>query len=452
MLVRGERSGRGVAIFRRLALILTAAALLLGSLLASHELFTFTAWLHALIALSVIAGLLGAASVCLWRRVSPSRGWLWGVALAALVFRLIAMGGVREVSDDAARYHWDGKVLAHGINPYRHAPDDPAVAHLRGDALDARINHPHLPTVYPPVAELCFAVAYQLSPGRLLGFHLLALLAELLTWLLLARELDRRACQRAHLLLLAWSPLVILESYVPGHADILALPLLTLFILHLDRGRPWIAGGFLALAVLIKPFPLIFLPAACAHLGWRRSVPFMLALAAVGVGMYVPFIGAGERLFSSMALMAREWSFGGSLGALADAVLPPAVARPLLGGLLAVLTVAAARWGRGLVAKLLLASAAWVICTPTLFPWYLIGLYPLLVLRPDPALAALCLLAPLSEEVIATQRATGAWAPAMWPRLVQYGAFYALLIWGAVRRWGMFTPIRTSRSDRPSVP
>ncbi len=66
--------------------------------------------------------LLGSVWV-LWRR--PSARWVLPViVLAALGARLVLTTGTPYASSDLYRYVWDGKVQAHGINPYRFAPQD----------------------------------------------------------------------------------------------------------------------------------------------------------------------------------------------------------------------------------------------------------------------------------------------------------------------------------------
>ena len=77
-----------------------------------------------------------------------------GLGLAALwhiAFLSIPTGS----DDDVRRYVWDGRMQRLGYNPYIVVPDDPAVAALH-TAETRTLNHPDLPTPYPPGAELFF--------------------------------------------------------------------------------------------------------------------------------------------------------------------------------------------------------------------------------------------------------------------------------------------------------
>ena len=154
---------------------------------------------------------------------------------------------------------------------------------------------------------------------------------------------------------------------------------------------------------------------------------------------YLPFAGAGERLVSSLFLMGREWAFNGSLAALLACLFPATIAHYISLALLGLLCVVAMRLRGELLRKLVIVQIIWVICSATLFPWYLIWVLPLLVLRFEPALAALVLLAPLSHEVLLNFQTTGVWAPKLWPGLIEYGLFYGLLIAGWRRGSGVFS-------------
>ncbi len=423
---------------RWLILGLTFVCLLAGALFAGCNKDPYDHWLRVVILSEVGCGILVLLAVWSWRQSRPGRTWLVLVILAGLAFRLAVMPASRDLSDDAYRYHWDGKVLSHGINPYLYTPDADQVAHLHIHDVDDRINHPWYRTCYPPLAEFLFAAGYRLSPGRLTGLQLLQLAAELMAWLLLLGELRRRELPAAYLLLATWCPLIVFQGYLPGHLDVLSLPLLVLFVLLVRHGDGWRAGASLGLACLIKPLPLFYMPAAWRELGWRRSLYICLAFAAAVALLYLPFRAAGFKLVESTWLMARQWSFNGSLGALFEQWWPKQTAHYVSGALLASLIVLVTWRGRDLLARILMIQAAFIVCTPTLFPWYLIGMYVLLVLRPDPALLALGVLVPVVDEVLMEYHATGIWDPAGWVKWVQYVPFYTLLALSAWRGWGMF--------------
>jgi hypothetical protein len=136
---------------------------------------------------------------------------------------------------------------------------------------------------------------------------------------------------------------------------------------------------------------------------------------------------------------------------LLEALLPQQIAHLASGGLLLALLVLGVRRGRDLIARMLLAQAAFVVATPTLFPWYAIGVLPLLVLRPVPSLLALCALLPLADEVVVGYQATGIWDPALWPRFAIHVPFLLLLL-RDLRPGGPLIARGSARSERGRAP
>ncbi len=414
---------------RRMLLVLVALVMLTGAAAIGQELGDYHRWVVLIITFQVVGGVLVTVAAWDWRNESVGRSWLVAVVLLGIAMRLVILPATWELSDDAARYHWDGKAVAHGVNPYQYPPDDPAVARLWVDKVDDRINHPWNRTCYPPLAQGLFAVGYVLSPGSLSGLQWLNLVAEILAWAILARELERLKKSFAWLLLMIWSPLLVCQGYLPGHLDLLTLPLVALTVSAVLAGRAGRSGLWLAAACLIKPLPLLILPAIVRELGRRRSLRFLVVFVFVILAAYAPFWQAGFKMFSSTWLMATAWSFNGSVAAILEKVLPMGPAH-LIAGVLAGLGVLVATWhGRDFLARALGAYVVFVIFTPTLFPWYLVSAFPLLVLRPQMALLGLAVLVPLADQVVIAHHLHGVWREAAWVRWAQFLPFYGLLLW-----------------------
>jgi hypothetical protein len=416
----------------------SGAVLLASAILLGQDAGDFSAWVWTIIGTGTAGGALVLFCVWLWRRFEVGPVWLLVVLLLAVGVRLCLLPSQRYLSDDAYRYHWDGKVLSAGINPFAHAPEDPELDHLKTHDIDKLINHPWNHTCYPPLAQLFFALGYQLSPGSLTGLQLLILLCEIAAWLLLLFELKRRALPKAHILLIAWSPLIIYESYLPGHLDALTLPFLSFFIIALSRKWAWRAGAALACACLIKPLALLFAPAAILHLGFRQTLKSVVVFVVVVVIAYLPFLSAGWLVFESTWAMFRYWSFNASLAGILEELLPRVAARWIAaGGMVAALLLLTWRF-KDLLSRLLLAVLAFVVFSPAVFPWYLVWMFPLLVLRPDPAMLLLGALVLVSEVIVIGFRLEAIWDLPLWASLIQYLPFYALVCIGYLRGWGMF--------------
>jgi hypothetical protein len=235
-------------------------------------------------------------------RARPPRraDWFWIVGAAAL-FRLTLLASPPVLSDDLYRYLWDGRVQTHGINPYLHAPDDPALAHLR-DPLHARINHSDVPTIYPPLSQILFAAVSYLS-GSVTAMKAAMALAEMVGWLALGRLWILRGLPASWLVLYLWNPLPVIEVSGSGHNDAPGVTLLLFASLLIILGRPGVSIATLAGSVASKLFPFLSLPA------WLRATPrrFWILPLLLWAALWAPYAGAGWELWSGLGAYTRHW-------------------------------------------------------------------------------------------------------------------------------------------------
>ena len=71
------------------------------------------------------------------------------------------------VGNDVYRYVWEGYVQNFGVNPYRMAPDNPALAEMARTGLQTvweNINHKNFAAVYPPLSLLLFRFLAAFNP------------------------------------------------------------------------------------------------------------------------------------------------------------------------------------------------------------------------------------------------------------------------------------------------
>src|SRR3989304_9812456 len=140
-------------------------------------------------------------------------------------------------SEDIYRYIWDGKVQAHGINPYLYSALDERASFLHSPLLPAAMNHPDLKTIYFPLSQWIFYACFQLSGEAVWGYKLLLMIAEIATIIGLYFLLGRLDISKKYLLLYALCPLPISKFAVHGHLDAVGLPLLIFSIYFLMKER-----------------------------------------------------------------------------------------------------------------------------------------------------------------------------------------------------------------------
>lgn len=325
-----------------------------------------------------------------WRGVSAaSTTRLAVIVVFAVVFRLLVVASPLVLSSDLYRYVWDGRVQRAGINPYRYAPEAEALAPLRDADIYPQVHRPGIVTIYPPVAQMLFALITTAVPDSVRGMKAAMLLFDLATILILIRLLKTTGKPPERVVLYAWSPLVVYEFAGSGHVDVLMLPFLLLALQARLVHRPGVSGVMLGLATLIKLYPAVLFPA----LYTRHERRFPLSFGATLVLGYLPYIsGMGLRVFGYLPDYFGPWEdFNGGLRSFLTLALTP-------------LTVTARSLAAGFCAALLLGSAyivsyrhhtadwirrafymigAYLLLVPTTFhPWYVIWLLPCLCFYP----------------------------------------------------------------------
>lgn len=277
----------GVLAFFGIALVALTHTIAQWRVVATHY-RTYTAFFVIELALYALA-----AAWVIWRK-PPVRWTLALIFLIAFCARLAFIPQTPTVSDDVYRYVWDGRIEAAGINPYRYAPNDPAVARFRDRAIYPGINRKPVLTIYPPVAQGVFRLIYALHPNSIAWTKLALSLLDLATIAILVVLLVRAGIRPERVLLYAWHPLLILEVGHSGHIDVVAALFIALALWARTVNRSALSGVLLTCATLIKFYALVALPALFATP--RRNVRLLVGLIATTVLAYLPFLSVGTRV------------------------------------------------------------------------------------------------------------------------------------------------------------
>lgn len=400
----------------------------------------------------------GAAGLA-WDRAPASRAAVWGVGLGA---RALLLPLEPHFSDDVYRYLWDGWVQLAGLNPYLHAPADPALAELR-TAWHALVNHPEVPTIYPPAAQAVFFLLAAAGSSILL-LKLAWIACDLGTaWIVdrLARRRESAAGPPAGeggrtagggsraLLLYLWCPLLVLEVAWSAHLEPLGLLPMVAAVLLLGsraerwRGREHVAGALLGLGAAVKLAPAAGLPA----LARRHGAPAATAGLGVILLFCLPYLSAGERLLEGLGVFADRWEFNPGLWWALAEVAGDRTARIL--GAAAVAGVALLAAGRrwSVERALFWTIGTALVLSPTLHPWYVLWILPFAALRRSVPWLVFTGLIFLAYWGRTAYLETGAWPQPGGVALLIHLPLLILLALqaGATRGWWRRSPPRTGR-------
>ncbi|MGC1105026.1 MAG: glycosyltransferase 87 family protein [Candidatus Acidiferrales bacterium] len=364
-----------------------------------------------------------------------NRTMLWIVLAGAILFRLTLLPLTPTLSDDPYRYHWDGQIQLAGHNPYIASPDSLA----RGSRVTptGHLLPAHdMPNIYPPLAELLFRAAARYLPGTI-AFKLPFFLADLLAVLLLAACLRHSPQRDFRLAIYAWNPLVIVEFAGTGHSDALAIAALLAAVLII-RSRTGVSTILLAVAALLKVFPVMLFPLWLRHAGWPRSLRSWaagFASVALGVACFWPFRAALPHIPATLAYFTAHWrDNNASLFTIlrrfsGHASWAAGIGEGIVVGL--ALWAAARRVEPERAAYLIFGAI--LLLSPNAYPWYFTWIIPLLCFFPNPAWLLLTILQFLSYSVLIGYGILGTWhwSPLMiW---LEYAPFYGWLGWQMFR-------------------
>lgn len=384
-----------------------------------------------------------------------------GVFVLGLAMRLVLLAytPAHVIEDDFYRYLWDGAVVAHGLNPYRYSPEQALAAAAGEPGTDARlaaiaasgqsnltyINNRPLTTIYPPLAQAGFALAYLLKPFSVTALRVLYLMIDVLVFGLLLVLLRRLLLPSAWALIYWWNPLVLESFYIEAHMDLMALPFVLLALLATVRSRPILAGAAVALGAAVKLWPAVLLPVilwkwrgqrrsmiaaatACVIVAGLLLAPMILTQAAAPAGVWT-YAGRWESNAGLYPLQEAGWSL------FLPRVQARFIARLATAGLLILWTALVLRRMRQTPTTLakasLLVVAGMFLLSPTQFPWYYTWVLLLLVFQPIPALLAYTPLLPLYSHA-----STHSWV--VW---LEHSPIWLLLAWEARKYWRKWVPI-----------
>jgi len=380
--------------------------------------------------------LLLLALVAAWwvfRAGADDSATLWIILGFALVFRLLVLPAPPVLSGDIFRYVWDARVQAAGINPYLSRPADFDSEEVKKDPLHQQQNRPFARTIYPPLAQAAFRAVRAVAGESVTAVKALMLLGDLATLAILVHLLGALGLPRSRVILYAWQPLTVFEIASSGHVDALAGPFILLAVVAWRGHRNAAAGVALGAATLVKIFPVVLLPAFLGRRRWPMVLTFGVTIAVA----YLPFLPeAGLQVLGHLPRFVSDprEMFNPSLMGLAYVMLGQVSQTPaywaswigraaMLGTLLWLLRNEANTFD-ALLARIWVVATALTLLTPTLHPWYLLWLLPLLTIQPLPAWIYLTGAISLSYIFYIVMPATRLLIGA-----VEYLPFVLLLVW-----------------------
>lgn len=372
--------------------------------------------------------------------------WSPGFILTfALLLRLIFLWHPPTLSDDLYRYCLDGIMLISGHNPYSHSPVElREIITPEISLLLPLVNHPNLPTIYPPAAQIVFASGAVIGKltGALIGMNLALtgmkftlIVMDTLSCALIIGILKKMNLPLCRATIYAWHPLPVLEISSSGHIDGAAIFFLLMAIYvslnpEIRRGYWWsiltlssiISGIFMGLSILTKWMPLIFLPGLLFLMKCARRKIVTSVSCAVVMGLLITlFCPDLVNSLTTLNKYLQHWEFSGfAFRVVRDGIeghveQSGAAARIIIAVLFLylaytiLLRLIKERTLQATMRSFFMVTLAWLILTPTLYPWYTLYLMAFLPFYLNTAGIVLSWSVLLSYQVLIPYKLTGEW-------------------------------------------
>ncbi len=228
---------------------------------------------------------------------------LWAGVAIGLVILIAAMPG-RARKWDYSVYYSSALAMRQGMNPY--TDDLTPLAHSLGFEL-GKINH----ATDPPTFVMCF-VPLTLLPTRL-GFYVwnainaVAFLTSLVLLFRWTPGLTRDGKLAVAALIILFPP--ITDHLVWGQNKMLVLLMLVLMLRWMEYGRDAGAGLMLALASLLRVFPLLIVGYLILMRRWRVLAYTTVGLVAGGL-ITIALVGFRHSLSFLLAsgYLTQQWA------------------------------------------------------------------------------------------------------------------------------------------------
>lgn len=216
-----------------------------------------------------------------------------------VVFRLIFLFSIPNLSQDFYRFIWDGQLIINGLNPYLFTPNELINTHhtlftqmeplYKGmGALSAQ----HFSN-YPPIHQLPFVIAALISKNSILGsviiLRIIIILADIGILIYGKKLLELLKLPTQNIFYYFLNPLVVIELTGNLHFEALMLFFLVVSLYFLYKQKLIHSAIFMGFSILTKLLPVFFLPLLINRLKFKKTLLYSTLIIGCIIVLCLPF-------------------------------------------------------------------------------------------------------------------------------------------------------------------
>ena len=250
-----------------------------------------------------------------------------------ILFRLIFLFAIPNLSQDFYRFIWDGRMILKGLNPYLSIPQSFIQQGIQpiSEAYNlyngmGEMNASHY-TNYPPINQLCFLIAALFASksvfGSIIILRIIIILADIGILYYGKKLLQILNLPVKNIFWYALNPFIIIEMTGNLHFEPVMLFFLICSLYKLNQQKWTFAAILLACSISVKLIPLLFLPLFYQwfikkELKWligiqKLSLFYIITLAALIIS-FLPFYSSEfiKNYSDSVGLWFKKFEFNAS--------------------------------------------------------------------------------------------------------------------------------------------
>ena len=282
-------------------------------------------------------------------------------------------------------------------------------------------------------------ITYIAGKGSLIALKILFLISEVIIFIVLKKLKLPDTILKLYIL----CPLIIIETYIGCHIDVIGMALLVPMIYFLIQKKYLLTLFLLAGSVHIKYIPIIFAPAiifdSILHFKNQCKKAIITALLyslffmIILISLFLLYYKAGKNFYEQFFIYNLNWEFNSSLFFLIDKIAGTNARfiTSLISGI-AILLISLQKKIH-VIEKLSLIMLIFILLTHTVYPWYILWLLPFLLYKFKISKLFLLCVTSLSYWVLIGYFNNKVWHQSTVIWLLQYVPFYALFLYDLIK-------------------